>query len=320
MILKKRVQDFFKNHWNKKDPVLLGLSGGPDSKALFHLLLELKIPFSAAHVNHGWRKESSQEAEALELLCKKNNINFYVKNLSMKLGSNLEDRARNERFAFFKEIILEKGYSALLLAHHGDDLAETVLKRIFEGANIENLSGPQQVSQKEGISIWRPLLEIQKKEILDWLAEKKIDYFLDSTNNDDCFLRARMRKSLLPLLSEHFGKNVVPALMRMGRNAGEFSEFLDKHTKPYRDENPVLNFSKIASLSSFEAKLILRDFLERQGITASHPQIEAIYLHLKRKSAHKKLIIGKKEAHLNKGTLALYDHCRVSSRKVHRPQ
>ena len=136
--------------WSR--PVLIGLSGGPDSMALLHLLRECAqkkdLRIGVAHVNHCWRAESSYEAAQLEELVKNLGYSFHLKVLNpSELTGNLEDACRRERLAFFNELTHAYGYQAVILGHHRDDQAETVLKRFLEGASLVNLKGMEEIKR-----------------------------------------------------------------------------------------------------------------------------------------------------------------------------
>lgn len=302
---------FLNKYWDGR-PFLLGLSGGPDSTLLFHLLIETAVPFKVAHVNHRWRSESDREAFLLREKAKERGIEFFEKVLDPSLWkNNFEDRAREERLSFFKELYQEHSFQALLLAHHADDLAETVLKRLFEGASLHHLHGLSAISAWGGMPIFRPLLEIKKSDIVAALEKRKIAYFVDKTNLDAKFLRGRFRKELFPMLSESFGKNISPSLCRLANSSKELSQFLEKVITPFRSrishspQGAEINFSDANEFTAFEVKLAIRDFFESFKITPSSSQIEAIFLHLIRKSAHKELVIGNQRVSIHHGQLTL---------------
>lgn len=310
--LSSLLHHFLINYWDQRSLLLLGLSGGPDSMALFHLLLKEKVPFAVAHVNHGWRKESQDEAKILSHKCIEQNICYFEKVLSQDTTlSNLEDRARQERLSFFQELICQHHFQALLLAHHADDVAETVLKRLFEGANLHHLHGLKPVAPFEKIMIWRPLLSVKKEEILAYLQENNISYFIDHTNDEKRFLRGRLRKELFPYISSVFGKNVMPSLCRLAQSSSELHQFVEKMTAPFRarvqkaETMISIDLSDAESLTLFELKLILHDFFAEEKITLSSSHVEAICLHLKRRSAHKELVIGKRRIEIHHGQLYL---------------
>lgn len=226
----KGVVKFLTKYWQPGAPVVLACSGGPDSKALLYLLMGAKrfmeLDVHVAHIDHGWRKESRAEAEALKSEVTGLGLKFHLrvlKDLPMK-----EVSAREGRYAELKQVASEIGAQATLLAHQMDDQAETVLKRVFEGATLPACKGMQEVSARDGMTLWRPLLNVSKKEIVAWLDKKGISYFVDKTNLDPKYLRGRMRASIMPFLEEQFGKSIVKNLCLLGKRAAQLEEHLNK--------------------------------------------------------------------------------------------
>ncbi len=214
--------DFIRRYHKPGRPVLLGFSGGPDSLALCHLLIESGVDLHLAHVDHGWREESALEADSLAAYAKELGVPFYVRRLQKKCG---ELQARQERLLFFAELYAEKKFQALVLGHHADDQAETILKRVFEGSSFFSWDGIRERAQIEGIEVWRPLLRVSKESICNLLKEKELIPIEDITNQDTRYLRARMRKDLFPMLSEAFGKEVRSNVLRVGAHAQELREY-----------------------------------------------------------------------------------------------
>jgi tRNA(Ile)-lysidine synthase len=308
-LIKKTFFSFIEEYGHG-DPFLLALSGGPDSMALYTLLLESKYPFEVAHVHHGWRKESDMEASQLAEMCSHDHIPFHFKKIQAP-SSNWEDESRNRRLQFFKELILNKKYEGLLMAHHADDLAETVLKRIFEGASLPKLKGLSKRSEVDGMTIYRPLLELRKKEILHFLQTRRVPYFEDPTNLSDQFLRGRFRKEIFPYLTENFGKEVVSSLCRLGLHSSELDDFCHEFVRPWsekikREESALtIDLSGVSMHTDFGWKLIVRHFFEKERITISHPLLNSIVAHLKKKSRCKELRIGEKILKIDQGVLKL---------------
>lgn len=170
------IKDFLSPFDVQGKNLLLGYSGGGDSQALLYILLELqkKLNFHLhlAHVDHGWRKESAQEAEQIKALAHSLQLPVYVKRLEKNHFSNAEDWARKQRYLYFSELCKQYNIFALLLAHHADDVAETFIQRIVEGADLPYLGGMQKNTVLKKMAIWRPMLSIHKKNILLWLEEK----------------------------------------------------------------------------------------------------------------------------------------------------
>ncbi len=224
----KTAKRYLRQWWDGKSPLLLGYSGGPDSKALLYLLLEMGIStIHVAHVDHGWRQTSLEEAERLEAEARGLNIPFHTTRLSCVPSKNMEAHGRQQRLCFFRSLFSEIPFQALLLAHQADDLAETSLKRVLEGAHLPFLGGLALRSELEGMAVWRPLLNVKKRAILDYLQEKRLDYLTDPTNGDIAFLRGRMRTLMIPDLSVQFGKGVSDNLILLGQRAEELKEYLD---------------------------------------------------------------------------------------------
>jgi tRNA(Ile)-lysidine synthase len=203
---------------------LLGYSGGPDSKALLYALLECDVKPHLAHVDHGWREESEEEAEML----RKEAVELGCPFFSVRLNNveKSEDAARRARLSYFFSHFAP--YEALLLAHQADDLAETVLKRILEGAHLPNLGGMQPVSSQHELTIWRPLLYVRRSEIIEFLEERGLHPLLDSSNLDTAYLRARMRLEIFPFLNEKFGKETTENLALLSERATELKDYLDR--------------------------------------------------------------------------------------------
>ena len=184
--------------FKKSDSILLALSGGSDSIALFHLLLEADYSFSAAHVNYGLRgKEADKDEAFVRDLCKKYSINLSVKKIGPEhwvKGMNIQKEARDLRYAFFDEI----GSTVLLSAHHKDDNVETILMNITRGTGIKGLLGMKALAN----GICRPLLLFEKAELEAYLKKNKFAWREDASNVSDKYKRNRFRHDIIPLLKE----------------------------------------------------------------------------------------------------------------------
>ncbi len=230
--LLQQVRTFFKKYFAPGKPLLLGYSGGYDSELLLHLLTLLKKEFAfdlhLAHVDHGWREESREEAEHLRKKAEGLGYPFHCKRLEKKTG---EEEARSLRFAYFKTLFARFEYQAVLLAHQKNDLAETVFKRFLEGAHLPFLYGMEERKEMEGLILWRPLLSISKKEIMEFLRENRLAAIDDPSNRKSSFLRARMREELLPYVEKSFGKSVLHNMAEASVRSSELKNYLDKKTQ-----------------------------------------------------------------------------------------
>jgi tRNA(Ile)-lysidine synthase len=217
------------------DSVLVCVSGGPDSMALFHALRHLSsglsLTLGIAHVNHQLRAEDSDRDEKfVTSLAQDMEIPFHVQRCDVrqyarKNRMSLEDAARKVRYDFFLGLSAGKhGYSRIATAHHLDDNAELILMNLFRGSGKSGISGIPPVGRK---IIIRPLIQVSKKEILAFLSENKLPYRLDHTNQDERFTRNRIRHHLIPELQSSYNPRIMEALNRTASIIQSEEEWLD---------------------------------------------------------------------------------------------
>lgn len=258
---------------------MLAHSGGPDSTALLHLLIENRVNLHIAHVDHGWRQESGAEAAHLSAQAERLGIPFHLKSLSMSdfKDSNLEEQGRQKRFAFFAELYQALGAQALLLGHHQDDQAEVVLKRLFEGASLSFLAGMSPESELYAMNILRPLLCTHKKTLLSWLRNRQIAYFEDVTNRDPRYLRARMREHLIPLLEESFGKRIAKNLCQLGEEAEDLRNYFLELNAPLLRQGihqGSIDVEPYLPLSRVQLRFLLKEWARHIGIVLQRGLLE----------------------------------------------
>ena len=222
----------WENLLTDKFKLVIGLSGGPDSVFLLNFLNSFKnIEIIAAHLNHGWRKEADQDEMFCKNLCEKLGIEFiseHAKDLDakIKLNGSKEEIGRKLRRQFFEKVLKEHDADYIALAHHQQDQQETFFMRLIRGCSLSGLTSMKSV---QGLYI-RPLLEISKDEILNYLHENKIEYVIDLTNYSEDFLRNRIRMKVIPALKEvdhRFDKKFETSLNLLK----EEDEFLQKLTE-----------------------------------------------------------------------------------------
>lgn len=189
--------------------LVVALSGGADSSALLDLLASLpdyNLNLVAAHLNHCLR---GLESDADEEFCRgaavRYGIPFEVRRIDVKALAemnrlNLEDAGRRARIEFLDEVSKKYGATAVTLAHHADDQAETVLMRLLRGSGMTGLSG---MAYRNARGYVRPLLDITRSEIEQYLGGRNLQWREDASNSDTMYLRNRVRHELLPLLEEY---------------------------------------------------------------------------------------------------------------------
>jgi len=197
------------NLFQPDDSIIVAISGGADSTALLDLLTKLpgyNLRLVAAHLNHFLRGvESDADQEFCRDLAARYAIPFEsrridVKSLALDSRLNLEDAGRRTRIAFLDELRLKHGATVVALAHHADDQAETFLMRLLRGSGMTGLSGMAYCTTRGYV---RPLLEISRHKIEEYLRERDLIWREDSSNSDTTYLRNRIRHELLPILEEY---------------------------------------------------------------------------------------------------------------------
>ncbi|WP_103644195.1 tRNA lysidine(34) synthetase TilS [Campylobacter concisus] len=183
---------------------LLAFSHGIDSTALFYILQEAGVKFDLAIVDHNAREQSKFEVESAKELASKFGKKIYIK--SVNLGkSNFEKNAREARYEFFGEICQKFGYENLILAHQFDDKFEWFLMQLGKGAGLKELFSMSELEKRERFWLVRPLLNLRKKELQNYLDERGLRYFVDETNLDGKLKRSFVRLNFSePFLDEYF--------------------------------------------------------------------------------------------------------------------
>lgn len=216
------------------DAVLVGVSGGPDSVALLHLLREVGSPrglrLEVAHVDHGIRgPEGREDAEFVRRMAAGLSLRFHLKRLELsgpgneRAAGNLEARARAERYRFLAEVAAERRIGKVAVGHNRDDQVETMVMWLLRGCGPEGLRGmpavrplSRDVAGAEEVVLIRPLLEVPRAEILDYLASRGLEHREDRTNRDTGYLRNWIRRSLLPGLRDRSDGGLERRLVRLG--------------------------------------------------------------------------------------------------------
>ncbi|MBQ8784590.1 MAG: tRNA lysidine(34) synthetase TilS [Alphaproteobacteria bacterium] len=188
------------------------VSGGADSLALVFLLKRyaeiFNLGFVVLTVHHHLRPEADEETDYVANLMKKNNILHRTLHwLHEEINTGIETKARKARYDLLSDWCKQNGYNLLLTAHHLRDQAETFFIRLQRGSGVDGLSSMAKISERNGIKILRPLLNVAPKELRDFLIAQNIEWREDASNDCDDFLRVRIRK-MLPLMEKELGINI----------------------------------------------------------------------------------------------------------------
>jgi tRNA(Ile)-lysidine synthase len=221
-------------------------SGGADSTALVVLAAAAHCHVTAVHVDHGMRPSSVDEAEQARHLAGAIGVGFRLERLEVAAGPNLEARARAARSA-----ALPPG---ALTGHTADDRAETMLINLLRGTGLDGLAamGPDPT---------RPLLALRRSDTAELCAELGLRTVEDPTNDDPRFVRNRVRRELLPLMTSIAGRDVIPLLVRTAEVVGDDLALADVHTG---DLDPT-DAKALAAAPPALARRVLRRWLLVDG-------------------------------------------------------
>ncbi len=223
----------------KGDTVLVGVSGGVDSVALLHVLCRLAPDFNVnlgvAHMNHGLRgEESERDAGFVQSLAKSLDLPYFMDKCDTKTyakNNNLtkEEAARHLRYNFYLRIGRERRFGKIALGHHKEDTAELILMNLFRGSGPRGLSGIPPVRD----SIIRPLIDVSRGQILNYINAAGYAYINDSSNIDIQFLRNRVRHKLIPILEREYNPSIVESFNRLANILRDEEDWIESIIEPY---------------------------------------------------------------------------------------
>ena len=196
------------NYIDKQQVAYVAFSGGIDSVALLYACSVLKKDgrlneLKAIHVNHNLSINAKLWEDHCINICKKLDIELIIHNIFIETNKDgLESAARKGRYDVFNKVV--KHNEQLLLGHHSDDVAETILFRLFRGTGIDGLQGPKPKRKIGEGTLIRPLLKFSKKELLDFITTNKIDYIEDESNKESNQDRNYIRNKIMPLIHERW--------------------------------------------------------------------------------------------------------------------
>lgn len=240
------------NLLQKGDKVVLGLSGGPDSVCLLHILKQLEneydISIYAAHLNHQIRGiEAQKDVMYISNLCDSLGVKLFVKSINVPAyckenSLSIEEGARKLRYEMFYEIKQKTKSNKIAIGHNLNDQAETILMRLMRGTGLQGLKG---IEYKRDDTIIRPILDIERSSIEKYCDEYNLNPRIDSTNLENIYTRNKIRLDLIPYMQENFNANVIESICRMGNNLKLDSDYIEQEginkfnevTKSSDDEN-----------------------------------------------------------------------------------
>lgn len=258
--------------------LIVAVSGGQDSLALLHVLYSLKNELSinliVAHLNHNLRgRESELDSEfvlelsnELQIPCVLGTAD--VQSIKDNKKLSLEEAARDARYTFLANVLIEKGADAVVTGHTSTDQSETILFNALRGSGLKGISGMREMSSQltDGIRvpIVRPFLQITRNQTLQYCLNNDLQPRHDSSNDLENFTRNRIRKQLIPALKE-FNVNIEESLIRLASNAAEANDFIhscaNKIFSQYVDfhgETIVINNDAIELHPALRSSLVMQ--------------------------------------------------------------
>ncbi|MDQ1330956.1 MAG: tRNA(Ile)-lysidine synthase [Thermodesulfobacteriota bacterium] len=321
--LKKKVEKTLSEYEMLKehDSVLVGVSGGADSIALIHILYDIAPVFSLklgiAHLNHSLRgDESDNDARFVASVSARLNLPCFIEKkdvvgYKMEKGLSLEEAGRSIRYAFFEDIAGRDGYNKIALGHTCEDNAELILMYLIRGSGPLGLSGipPVRSGLKDDLSIIRPLIKTDRKEIIDYINAKKLSYVVDNSNLDEKYLRNRVRHRLIPELKDSYNPKIVETLNRLASILRTEEEWMENEMKLIFDKNTLIKENKRIVLSAAGLQA-LHPAAKRRAIRSAVARVKG---DLRRISySHIELVSIQLESNSDKWSLDLPDRIRIS--------
>jgi tRNA(Ile)-lysidine synthase len=221
---------------------LIGVSGGRDSVALLHALLDLGYRnLIVCHLNHHLRgRASNADARFVQKLAANSDVDLAldsanVRALAAKRKISIETAGRDARYKFFAKVAKQKKCRAMFLGHHADDLVETFLINLFRGAGLAGLAAMREISTRRvdavDLTMARPLLGIWRSEIDRYIRQHHLKFREDASNQDLAPLRNRIRGRVVPYLGKSLGRNIRQTLWRAAAIAAEEDSWIDGHLR-----------------------------------------------------------------------------------------
>jgi tRNA(Ile)-lysidine synthase len=256
-------------------PWLIGVSGGRDSVALLHLLLDAGFKkLVVCHLDHALRAESAEDARFVAALAKRLGLKAVIarENVAARAkrkGQSLETAAREARYAFFARVARAEKCPRLFLAHHADDQVETLLFNLFRGSAAAGLAGMRPLTTRTvggvTLQIARPLLGVWREEIDACIAEHRLAFREDASNSDPRHTRNRLRHEIIPAIEQAFGRDIRRSVWRAAEILRDEDDLLASQPA-LRDLPERLATAALLGLPVALQRRVIHAWLRAQGV------------------------------------------------------
>src|SRR5438093_8106383 len=256
---------------------LVGVSGGRDSVALLHSLVERGYEqLIVCHLNHQLRGRSSDaDARFVKKLAAKCDVDLEMGStnvcaLAAKQKMSIEAAAREARYKFFVQVARQRRTQTIFLAHHADDLIETFLINLFRGAGASGLSAIREISNRRigdvDLTIVRPFLGRWRNEIDRYVRKHRLKFREDASNKNLAPLRNRFRCRVIPYLEKTLGRKIRPSILRAATIAAEEEAWIDSMAKCPNAKNERLSVEKLRRMPTALQRRFIMTWLREQSI------------------------------------------------------
>lgn len=260
-MLKEQVLETIKNNKliESGDSIVIGVSGGPDSICLLHILNELKNKLNikkivVAHINHMIREDAISDEKYVKEFCEKYNIEIHIKRINIQQIANtekigLEVAGRNARYEFYEQVLQKTNCNKIATAHNANDVVETLIMNVLRGSGI---SGLKAIQPKRDNKYIRPLINSERNDIENYCEKNKLNPRYDYTNKENTYTRNKIRNIVIPYIQKEFNPNIIKTLNRLSETATLETEYIEKQAiKAYSEivneeteKNIILNLYK----------------------------------------------------------------------------
>src|SRR6266404_7696304 len=256
---------------------LVGVSGGRDSIALLHWLIEVGYKnLIVCHLDHRLRGRSSQaDARFVEKLAAKYHVDCELGSANVpteakKKKMSIETAAREARYSFFAKVAKRRRCDTIFLAHHADDLVETFLINLFRGAGLTGLAAMREISIRRidnvDLTIVRPLLGVWRDEIDRYVRKYRLQFREDASNKNLAPLRNRLRRRVIPYLEKTLGRKIRLSIWRAATIAAEEEAWIGRMAKPHDAKDQHLSVEKLHDLPTALQRRVIMTWLREQSI------------------------------------------------------
>ncbi len=259
-------EDEIQSYLKASRRTIVAFSGGADSLCLLSLAAALDNSILALHVNHGLHADADKWEQLCRQHSEKLGIMFESFKVKVEIGGSLEENARKARYKIFEKVLQDN--ELLLLAHHADDQIETVLFNLFRGTSIPGIIAMPQVRKLGKAKLFRPLLGVSRKHILEYCKMKGLRWIDDPSNRDQTFDRGYLRHSLIPMIEARWPNFRTAILKGVGRDDGlrqlieniAENDLIDCHSRW------GLSSSEVLKLTNSRRDSLLRHWIAKEGL------------------------------------------------------